>query len=285
MSITETDISPLGESRRGNIHWGAAIAGALVATAVSLVLMTFGAAIGLAVASPSPSWRSASAGLALLSGLWVMVVAVGSFALGGYIAGRMRTRLTPASSDEIDFRDGMHGALAWAIAAILGGLILMAEVRMLTPADTAAPATVTGATAEPKLLASEIDRLLRGDRRPADVDVGVTRGEVGRLLSGSLNESTFAAEDRAYLIRLVAAHTALSPADAERRVDAVVTKARQQANRARRSGVVSAFMAAASLALGFAAAWFAAGAGGRHRDGDTVPSLASPLRRPQRTIP
>jgi hypothetical protein len=33
-------------------------------------------------------------------------------------------------------------------------------------------------------------------------------------------------------------------------------------------------MTAASLVLGLAVAWFAAGIGGRHRDGDTVPSLA-----------
>src|SRR5436190_2604495 len=73
------------------IHWGPIVAGALAAAATSFVLMAFASAIGLAVASPSPTWRDASIALALLSGLWILLVALGSFALGGYLAGRVRS--------------------------------------------------------------------------------------------------------------------------------------------------------------------------------------------------
>ena len=73
------------------IHWGPVIAGAVVAAAASFVLMTFAGAIGLAVASPSPTWRDTSIALAILSGLWILLVAVGSSALGGYLAGRVRS--------------------------------------------------------------------------------------------------------------------------------------------------------------------------------------------------
>lgn len=269
------------------IHWGAAIAGALVAAAISFVLMTFGAGIGLSIASPSPTWRNASVGLALLSGLWILVVALGSFAAGGYVAGRMRMRLGPASSDEIDFRDGMHGAASWAIAVVLGALLTLAAARMLTPAflerEGGPPAAATSAgAAEPRYFAYEVDRLLRAERQTGDAaSLGQVRAEIGRLLASSLDERTYARdENRAHLVRLVAARTGLAAPDAERRVDTVVTQARERANRARRSAVVTAFMAAASLLLGLAAAWFAAGIGGRHRDGETVPSLTTSLRRP-----
>jgi hypothetical protein len=266
----------------GYIHWGAVIAGALVGAAVSLVLLAFGAGIGMSVASPSPTWRNASVPLALLSGLWIMIVALLSFATAGYVAGRMRARLAPAASDEVDFRDGMHGVIAWALAILLAGLLATSAARNAAPTTTSTPtAGATAASGEPAALSYEVDRLLRGERRPADpADTGEVRGEVGRLLSAALNERTYLPEDRTYLIRLVAARTGAPAADAERRVDSVVAAARERANRARRSAVLTTFMTAASLILGLAAAWFAAVTGGRHRDGETAPSMNWTLNRP-----
>src|SRR5215475_7399648 len=96
------------------IHWGPGIAGGIVAAATSFVLMGFASAVGLMVASPSPTWRDASVWLAILSGFWIVVVAVGSFALGGYIAGRVRSTWA-AAPDEVEFRDGVHGLMAWGL--------------------------------------------------------------------------------------------------------------------------------------------------------------------------
>src|SRR5438874_335268 len=98
------------------VHWGPVIAGAIAAAAVSFVLITFGAAIGLSIASPSPTWRDTSAMLTLLSGIWVLVVAIGGFALGGYIAGRTRSGWAGVGEDEVEFRDGVHGLLVWGLA-------------------------------------------------------------------------------------------------------------------------------------------------------------------------
>src|SRR6201997_3967756 len=82
------------------------------------VLISFAAAIGLAVSSVSPTWRDTSVGLVVLSGAWVVLTAVGSFALGGYIAGRIRStwRTNP---DEVHFRDGLHGLVVWSVAVII----------------------------------------------------------------------------------------------------------------------------------------------------------------------
>ena len=100
------------------------------------------------------------------------------------------------------------------------------------------------------------------------------RAEAGRILLTASSHSGVTGDDRAYLIRLVSNQTGLTPAEAERRTDAAITSVRNNISRARRSGVILAFMAGTAALLGAAAAWFAAGIGGQHRDG----SIAPPLR-------
>ena len=75
------------------------------------------------------------------------------------------------------------------------------------------------------------------------------------------------ADDRAYLIHLVATRTGLAQPDAETRVTQVSGEARDAIGRARASAVILAFMIAAALLIGVPAAWLAAAAGGEHRDG------------------
>src|SRR5262245_46733145 len=114
------------------VQWGAVIAGAVVASAVSLVLIAFGTAIGLSVISSSPTWRDASPALAVASGVFLLLTALASFGLGGYFAGRLRERWDPvATRDLVEFRDGAHGALVWAIAVVVNGLVLAASATQL----------------------------------------------------------------------------------------------------------------------------------------------------------
>src|SRR5581483_10233021 len=94
------------------LGWSSAVAGALIATALSTVLIAFGTAIGLGVASSAPTWRDASVALWLLSGLYLILVALVSFGAGGYFAGRIRMGLPAANSGNIENRDGLHGLTA-----------------------------------------------------------------------------------------------------------------------------------------------------------------------------
>jgi hypothetical protein len=257
------------------IHWGPVIAGALVAAGVSFVLITFGASIGLATASPSATWRDASAILTLLSGVWVLVVALGSFGLGAYIAGRTRPGWANANEDEVEFRDGVHGLLVWAIAIAIAVLLELAAASVAATvaargAGPTSPARGSASSTEP-FLAMELDRLFRSDR-PERVDAQ-TRAEASRIISTGVGRREISADDRAYLVRLVSAKTGLNPADAERRTADVVGQAKEAVSQARRSAVILAFMTAAAMAAGAAAAWVAAGIGGRHRDHGTAPSL------------
>jgi hypothetical protein len=266
------------------VSWAGVIAGAIVAAALWFVLITFGAAIGLAMASPSATWRDTSVALLLLSGIWILLASLASSSLGGYLAGRMRSSWSSSAADEVDFRDGVHGLLVWGLGILIGAALAAGAARSVAP-GTGNLTSPTAATAEP-LLAYELDRLLRSDRRPAqgeasDADV---RAQATRIISTSLGHADMTADDRAYLVRLVGTRTGLAAPDAERRVTEVLAQARRAVRRARANAVILAFSAAASMLLGAAAAWFAAGLGGHHRDAGTVPSLwvsrpATPVTR------
>lgn len=248
------------------VHWGPALVGGLVAAATSFVLMGFAAAVGLMVASPSPTWRDTSVWLAILSGFWIIVVATGSFALGGYLAGRVRSTWK-AHEDEVEFRDGVHGLLVWAFGVILGALLLWASAATVHTASS-----WSREAAGQGFLAYELDRLFRSERRldPVSPDV---RAEATRILMKGLGRNELPADDRAHLNRIVAGATGLGAPDAERRVVQVLAEARNSTAQTRRSAVILGFATAAGLAAAAAAAWFAAGAGGRHRDSEFAPPL------------
>lgn len=252
------------------VHWGPVIAGAVVAAAVWSVLMAFASAVGLMIVSPSPTWRDTSVWLALLSGVWIIVVTTGAYALGGYLAGRVRSTWK-AHDDEVEFRDGAHGLLVWALGVVLSIVLLWATAATFSAANNAASPPRESAGA-PAFLAYELDRLFRSERRldPIAADV---RAEASRILMKGLGRQEMPSDDRAHLQRLVAGAAGLQPADAERRVIQVLTEARASTSQTRRSAVILGFCTAAALAAAAAAAWFAAGAGGKHRDGEFAPPL------------
>lgn len=269
MSITSERSALLVSS--AYVQWTPVIAGALAAAALATVLHSFAGAIGLAVSSAAPTWRDASVGLMILSGVYLVLVALASYGLGGYIAGLLRERFgTSVTVEEVEFRDSIHGLLVWSVATLLTALFLVMAASVTSRVATPAATSSAASTASESTIAYDIDRLLRGERRPADViDSQQLRGEVGRILLTSSSHSGVAADDRSYLVRLVGARTGLAPNDAEKRVDTAIASARDNLSRARKSGVILAFMAGAAALLGAAAAWFAAVVGGQHRDDST----------------
>jgi hypothetical protein len=259
------------------ISWGPTFAGGLVAAAVFFVLMSFAIAIGLAVSSVSPTWRDTSVGLVGLSGAWVVLTAVGSFALGGYIVGRIRSTWR-ANADEVHFRDGIHGLLVWSVAIIIGvGLTWASTATVNEPMSKSnivgSERTAASPTAsEPSFLTFEIDRLLWSQNRTQTPDAE-TRAEAGRILEKGLGRNDLAKDDHDRLVQLVSARTGLPAADADHRVGQVLSESRNAAANARKSAVVIAFTLAAALAAGAAAAWGAAVIGGRQRDENISPSM------------
>ena len=263
----------------GYLQWTPIVAGAIAATALSLILVTFAAAVGLGVSSTAPTWRDTSAALWILSGIYLILQAVLSFGFGGYIAGRIRRSALAGSTDEVEIRDGLHGLAVWALAVVLGSMLAAVVGASALSRNPSRPATVSAA--EP-LLSYELDRLYRSPRRAPNVDLSSERAEAGRILLTSSGHSGLSSDDRAYLIQQVAATTGLSPTDADHRVDSVVANSKTAITRTRRSTIILAFSLATALLLGAVAAWAAACAGGRHRDGAPLPEWMAHSNRFER---
>ena len=245
------------------IQWMPAIAGALAAAALAFVLHSFAAAIGLAVSSTAPTWRDASLALQLLSGLYLVFVAIVAFGVGGYIAGRMRAPID-GSEDEVEFRDGTHGLLVWAIAMVI--TVLMAGGSAVADAARGAigrPGRHRAVGRRRKHHRVRPRSPVPRRKRPQNADLTYARSEAARILLTTASHRGIQSDDRAYLVRLTAANTGLAAPEAEKRVDTIITQARDNIRKARRAGVILAFMAGAAALLGAAVAWFAAGAGGR----------------------
>ncbi|MDF0495639.1 hypothetical protein [Bradyrhizobium yuanmingense] len=262
------------------IQWSSVFAGALAASAMSFILIGFGVAVGLGVSSASPTWRDASAALALLSGLYLIIQAIVSFGFGGYIAGRT-TRPEPALAtieDDGERRDGLHGLTAWALA-VLAGAALLALLGAAAIDRSPMRSSASNTSAAEPLLSYELDKLFRAPRRAANTDLREARAEAGRILMTSSSHSGVAADDRTYLVQQVAAVTGLAAPDAEKRVDALIADAKTAINRARRNSIIVAFSVAAATLIGAAVAWAAAVAGGRHRDGEPLPNWMASSNR------
>jgi hypothetical protein len=254
------------------VSWTPIVIGALVATALSSIMLAFAVSVGLGVSSAAPTWRDTSASLALLSGLYLIIQAVISFGVGGYIAGRARTGVVATlDSDATERRDGLHGLAAWALAVVLGAALAALIGSAVLPRSNTALVTPSRTSAAETLLGIDLDRMFRPVRRPANIDLAEARAEAGRILLTTSGHSGITAEDRAYLIQIVTNTTGLAGPDAERRADTAIVNAKTAIARSRRSAVIVAFSVATALLIGAAVAWAAASVGGRHRDGEPLP--------------
>src|SRR3954453_20382379 len=104
MEMSMEKVTPVARSEAAPrfLQWSPIVLGAFAATALSSVFLTFALTIGLGVTSAAPTWRDASAALAILSGLYLIIQAVVSLGLGGYIAGHTRTATGPAAVEETE---------------------------------------------------------------------------------------------------------------------------------------------------------------------------------------
>jgi hypothetical protein len=257
------------------LDWSAVIAGALLAAALSFVLLTFGTAIGLSATSPWPNSGLPASVLASLAVFWTLAQQIGAFLAGAYVAGRLRARSHGISSDESEFRDGLHGALVWALGIALGAALALAAAGTLTRAGVEAGArtAVSAATTSSDLALDALLRPAAGATTPARADAPAAdvRAEISRALASAVTSGGLSDQNRAYLSQRVAQLTGLSPQEAVDRINQAVTATRSAADTARRAAVLTGLVTAASLLTSLAAAWWAAVKGGQHRD-NAVPA-------------
>jgi hypothetical protein len=219
--------------------------------------------------------------------------------LGGYLAGRLRTKWASVHTDEVYFRDTAHGFLAWATAtlvtaAFLGSAVASALGTAASAAGSAAKtvatasATAAGAAAATgadhdasDLMSYFSDSLLRSAQpNAAPMDAG-SRAEVSRIVATSVRHGAMDPGDRGYLAQTIAARAGVPQPEAEKRVDDTIARARaaaakaeaelkQAADTARKTAAYTALWTFIALLTGAFTASLAATWGGRQRDSDVV---------------
>jgi len=253
------------------VSWPAVAAGAVVSCALTLVLLAFGIGLGLSVVSPWSGSGVSATTFKIGTGLYLVVIAMLSSSIGGYIAGRLRTRWTGVHGDEVYFRDTAHGFIAWAFASVLGAILLASPASSLIGgAASGVSQAATSAASQSGPMDGYVDTLLRADT-PAPASAGNAqdpRGEMTRLFTSSFrNGGELKSADRTYVSKVVAARTGLSQADADKRVNDVVTQIKSDTDAARKATAQLAFWLVASLLIGAFCASLAATEGGALRDG------------------
>jgi hypothetical protein len=253
--------------------WASIAAGAVAIAALTLALLALGAGLGLSSISPWADSGVSASTFKNATGIYLVLVAIMSSAIGGYLASRLRTKWVGLHTNEVFFRDTAHGFIAWAFAIVISAGVLGAATTHIL-AGTAAGLGAAGTQARQSVNPSQVyvDRLFRTEAAapPASAPAGpdMARAEVTRLWTSSFAENAdLSGPDRAYVARLVASRTGMSQADAEKRVNDVVTEAKAAADRARKGAAKMAFWLTAYLLFGAFAASLAAVEGGQLRDG------------------
>jgi hypothetical protein len=280
VEVRATDpIDPLaaqpGGRAKSAASWPAILAGAFVAIATSLVLFALGSGFGLAVISPWPGRGVSATGFTINAAIWLIVSQWLSAALGGYIAGRLRTKWVGTHTHEVFFRDTAHGLITWSVATVVVALVLAGSaasmigggMRALGGAASAEPGGAMPGGGPSAAMTYDIDRLFRA---PMSND---PRVEAVYIAFHALTNQGVSDDDRTYLAQLVQAQTGVSAAEAQKRVQQFVTatldaeqKARAAADAARKGAAEASIYTGLAMLIGAFIASVSAAIGGRLRD-------------------
>jgi hypothetical protein len=292
MEIVTQSGPTIVETQSSGVSWASIAAGAVASAALTLILVALGAGLGLSAISPWADSGVSATTFKVGTGIYLCVVAVMASAVGGYLAARLRTKWTGFHTNEVFFRDTAHGMLAWAFATVVTASVLSGATTKLVSgaAQGAGVAGLAGAQAAQGNNPGQIyvDKLFRpadtaqpgagaapptaGGATPNATDQRADNGAMGAEMlrlwtAGFRDNGDLSAADRTYAARLVASRTGMSQADAEKRVNDVVTEAKAAADKARKAAAEFSFWLTASLLLGAFAASLAAVEGGQLRDG------------------
>jgi len=279
--VTENNATVVDMQTSG-VSWPAIAAGSVTAAALTLMLVALGSALGLSAISPWSDSGVSATTFKIGAGIYLCCVAVMASAAGGYLAARLRTRWTGLHNNEVFFRDTAHGLVAWAFAALLSAGVLTAVTAHIASGGLQGAGAAAGQAAQ-NPADIFVDKLFRADpaapqaagAQPANP--AASHAEVVRLWTASFRDNhDLNAEDRTYVARLVAARTGLPQAEAEKRVNDVVTEAKAAADKTRKAAAQFSLWLTASLLLGAFAASLAAVEGGQLRDGTWNDRVLSP---------
>jgi hypothetical protein len=267
------------EAYSSGVSWAAVIAGAFVAAALSLILLALGTGLGLSSVSPWSNVGASATTIHKAAIVWLIIIQIIASAMGGYLAGRLRTKWATIHTDEVYFRDTAHGFLVWAVGLVITASFLASaatsmvggagQVRATSFSNAGGAEMVTDLPADGQNLDPNeyfIDTLFRSDHRSPDRNNAPVRAEAARIFAHALRQGNLPAADETYLAELVAARTELSQTDAEKRVSDVFVEIQRTADTARRAVSHLSLWIFIALLIGAFCASYAATIGGRQRD-------------------
>jgi hypothetical protein len=289
----------IADETESALSWGAVIAGSTASAAITLLLLAFGIGVGFSVVSPWTDSGISATTFTIAGGIYLIVVAMLASTIGGYLAGRLRSKWNGVHEHERYFRDSAHGFMVWAVATVVSAAVLGGAFTHIISGASAglgagvAPAASSAAQGSPSDV--YVDNLLRADPAQGGLataqgaqmtsptterlspslqggqyGTGSTnpdRGEITRILAPGLRKGgNIAAADRTYLVKLVSARTGLPQAEAEQRVNQVVTRAKDAADAARKSTAMFSIWLVVSMLAGALSASLAAIEGGNLRN-------------------
>lgn len=237
------------QTQASAVSWGAIVAGAAATAALSLILLMLGTGLELSSVSPWAFSGVSATTFGVSTILWLTFTQLVASGMGGYLAGRLRTKWVAVHTDEVYFRDTAHGFLSWAVAALGTAALLTSVIGSIVSVGIQAGASAAGGVATATAVRSEmamsnsdpapigyfVDSLLRKDIN-ATVSIpdiaesdAISDGhpkpipteaapEVTRIFMNSIRTETLPAEDVRYLGQIVSLRTGLTQQDAEKRV-------------------------------------------------------------------
>jgi hypothetical protein len=255
------------------VSWPAVFAGAFAAAALSLVLLALGTGIGLSSISPWSNAGASASAIGIGAIVWLVITQSLAGTMGGYLAGRMRTKWTNTHTHEVYFRDTAHGFLVWAVGLVITAGFLASAATSLVGGGAQLGVVSSGNAVGNQARGQASDpndyflyTLFRSGRLSPYPEDASVRAEAGSILANALRQKNLAPADKAYLGQLVAARAGLSQTAAEQRVSEGFIQAQQAADTARKAVAHSMYWTFLALLIGAFCASFAATIGGKQRD-------------------
>src|SRR4051812_6061157 len=255
----------------GAVSWGAVFAGAVGAAALSLILILLGAGLGLSVVSPWSNDGASATTVSVSTIVWITVVQLLASVLGGYLAGRLRSRWVTVHTHEVYFRDTAHGFLAWAVGTLLMATLTSSAIGSIVTTGVKSAGAVAGSAAAMvgtaaaggaaamkddgaanDALSYSVDSMFRSTNAGGPPLSPEKSREAARIVAKGIKSGDLGTADTQYLGQLVAANTGLSQAEAETRVTDTFNQLKQSLQQARdtaKKAADDARKASAGLAL------------------------------------
>jgi hypothetical protein len=256
------------EAHFSGISWSAVIGGAFTAAALSLILLTLETGLGFSSVSPWSNMGASAFTVKAGAIIWLIFTQIIAFAMGGYLAGRLRTKWVDIHSDEVYFRDTAHGLLVWAVGIVLMAAFLASAAAMFAGHAAQRTDPAQAATEASVLNPNEylIDTLFRSTGTMTDLNAISMRAEADRIFAHALKDGSMSQADNTYLARLISARTGLNQADAQQRVNDTFAQAQETAETTRKGIAHLSLWLFVALLSGAFCASFAGTVGGRERD-------------------